>query len=303
VLKVRRRLERLEEYLDKTEALMNYRRVVEEKTEFQEKIKALQIALSKTQGDLSEFQNLKTTLAGKEMTLKEFRRKIHEETRKEYGVEIERRARRKFEAEAPGLVEKELQRVLELPTSLRPRVLNQLLDKKVDERVNRILKAESAWPTWFKERVEGRVNAGVKRGLDEAFHASVRAAITRAKQTEWPMYITKYTRERITPFCKNLLIDQFVSQLADKPLEVRCDRCGVNVAFSLTPDDVAHLFKGSPILVVCVNPHCVDGLFSSRHKIRVGLGDVVMGFAGKPGNPTVIKAVPVKRHSPNQRPG
>ena len=104
-------------------------------------------------------------------------------------------------------------------------------------------------------------------------------------------------RETITPFCKKLLIDQFINACANQPIAKTCDKCGTVAYYALTQDHILSLFQGAVVKGDCLNLQCMDGfsVFKTRHQVQTSLADIVAYFAGNPGNPTKPKYVPVYR--------
>jgi len=273
-------LDRLKKYLDKTEALTKYHDTKDQLKTMENKTITLQSRLRKVQDESSNYRNLKTRFAGKEITLEEFMKEQLEQTRKVYHEEIERKAKQKFEAMAPKLVNKELERTLKLPRSERSQVLNSIVDTKVNENVNHVLKTPSSWPLWFKQSVDNDIKEGIERGLDKIFWANV----NRAKQAEWPEFLEKYTWEKITPICQDLIKTHFINVLADQSIVESCDKCEMVWDFSLSPENIALLFRRGYIEGACGNPQCVEW-HRGRHKIRIPLADLITRFVGKPNMP------------------
>jgi len=270
-------LERLENYLDKTEAVERYDKIKEENNKLKIQLWSIQKQLKKVQGELSKYKALRARLGGKNISLEAFDRKIEEQTLKIYQKEIEKKSLEKFKAEAPTLAKRELDRVLKLPGSQRPKAINNLLEEKVNEKLDHTLATPFLWPPWFKQLKRQEVNTGIANGLNETFWGNVQAAINNAKQKEWPRFLNEYVQNTITPFCQQAVMNQLTNP---NTIEKACDKCRTIMIVTLTPDDIAELIKRPYILVDCINPQCKD--FLRRHRIRITLGDVIIHLVGRP---------------------
>ena len=270
-------LERLENYLDKTEAVERYDKIKEENDRLKIQLGSIQNQLKKVQGEFSKYKALKVRLGGKDISLEAFERKIEEQTLKIYQEEIEKKSLERYKAEVPALAKRELDRVLKLPGSQRPKALNNLLGEKVNEKLDHILKTPFLWPPWFKQLKEQEVNTGIANGLTETFWGNVQVAINNAKHKEWPRFLDEYIQNTITPFCQQVVMNQLTNPNA---VEKACDKCGTVMTVTLAPDHIAELIKRPYILVDCLNPQCKD--FLRRHRIRITLGDVIIQLVGRP---------------------
>jgi len=152
--------------------------------------------------------------------------------------------------------------------------------EEINLKVDKTLKTQSAWPKWFKELVQNEIQSGIKKGLDQEFLTRVQVAISNAKQLEWPRFLEEYTMKVVTPLCRESAINFLKSPVT---IEKPCDKCGIVVAFTLNPENMAGLIKNPFIVGCCLNPQCRD--FIVRHRIRITLGDVIMHLAGKPLRP------------------
>jgi len=263
-------LEQLEDYLNKTEAVLTYDRIRKEKVEIQSR-------LAEVMEELSKYKTLVTLVDGEEISLETLRKKTKEHTLSVCHEEIERKAQEKFEAEAHNLARAELERNLKLSDSEMPKVLNDLLEKKVNERVNRILSMPSLWPAWFWSLQKQQIDLGINTGLNETFWANVNAAANKARLDEWPKALEKYVREKITPFCQQAILSQIVRPTV---FEKTCDKCGTRNIWELSPEHITDLIALPYVLWDCQNPQCRD-LFT-KHKITVTLGDLIMKIVGDP---------------------
>jgi len=264
-------LRELEDYLNKTEAVAKYDQVRKEKEEIQSQ-------LTKVMEELSECKAVVVLLDGKrEISLETLREKIREHTLSVCHEEIERKAQEKFEAEASNLAKTELERNLRLSDSEMPKVLNDLLEKKVNERTNQILNTPSQWPAWFRSLQKLQIDQGINAGLNETYWANVRAAADKARLDEWPRVLEKYIREKITPFCRQTILSQIMKPTM---FEKRCDKCGTNNTWELSPEYIADLIALPYVSWPCQNPQCRD--FFTKHKVSVTLGDLIMHIVGNP---------------------
>ena len=290
-------LENLEVYTRKVEALQKYAATVQELAKSQNQNRNMQSRLKKDDEEISKYKHLKMKYAGKVTSLEELNAIILKRTRDTKYEEIERNAQAKFEAEAPIITRKELNRFLTLPSAERPQVLNELLARKVNENVNMILTTEALWPPQFTQQVEIKISTGISAGLNANYYANLNAAIAQAKQDEWPKFLDQYMHKTITPFCKNLIIDQFINACINRPIAKTCYKCGTATCYDLPQDGIPFLFQGDATKGDCSNPRCLDGffIFRTRHKVQISLADVIAHLAGNPSNPPKPTYVPVYR--------
>lgn len=279
-------LKRLKEILDKTEALTGYEEVKENNTELRKKVQDCCLQLGKMQKENSKYKALKTRFAGKEINLEEFNKKMLKQTRKIYGEEIKRKAQKKFDAESLTLTKNELNRLLKLPNKKKPPILRKLLDKEVNVKVNRILKKESLQPQWFTQSIEKKIKDQVNKRLDNIYWANIREGIRKAKEEEWPSYLEKYTREKITSYCKTVLLERFIQDLINQKINLTCKNCKTIYLIQLTKGHISNLLKDGFTVFACSTPNCVEGIFN-RHPthIRFYLGEAISMLVGKPRMP------------------
>ena len=290
-------IKRFESLTHNLEALTKYNDTVIEGLKLKNQNRNLQHRLNKANEKISKYRNLKIKYAEKEISLDELNAIILKRTRATKYEEIERKAEKKFKTKVPELTKKELNRLLKLSITERPQVLNELLERKVDENVNVILKTESLWPPEFTQQVKNEISTGISTGLNANHWANLNAAIAQTKQNEWPKFLNQYMRETITPFCRKLLIDQFINACATQPISKTCNKCGTVTFYNIRKENIHFLFQGVTVKGDCSNPQCIDGLwkFKVRHRVQISLADVIAHFAGKPRNPTKPKYLPVYR--------
>jgi len=283
-------LKRLESLVSDLQALDKYDATVESVTKLKNQNSNMQQRLKRADAEISKYKNLKTKYAGQDINLEELNPIILKRIRDTKYEEIERKAQQKFKAEASNLTKKELNRLLTLPCTERPQVLNDLLERKVKENVNVILQTESSWPQEFTQQVEHKISAGISAGLTANHWANVNAAIAQVKRKEWPKYLDQYMHKTITPFCKRFLIEQFINACATQSIAKTCPKCGTVTSYALTQDQISFLFQGAALKGDCLNPQCMDGflIFKTRHQVQISLADVVAHFVGKPRNPTGV---------------
>jgi hypothetical protein len=147
--------------------------------------------------------------------------------------------------------------------------------EEIARRVNHTLETRSRWPEWFRRSVERQIQDGIKKGLDGIFDERVQTAVDNAKQAEWPRFLQEYTRKKITPLCKQFIINQLSNPIT---LKKTCDKCGTATICDLNPYNIAELIKRPHIMANCPNKECKD--FFIRHRIPLTLGDVMMHLAG-----------------------
>lgn len=251
-----KRFERVEQYLDQTEALAQYRPVLQQNWELQTANKTLQRKLKNSEEEVSTYKALKTRLAGKEIALEDFNQKTLEQTRKTYREEIERKAQEKFRAEATALTTAEISHLLKLPREQRPGNINHLLDEERDLQVNKVLKTPDALPQWFKRDETARIESKVQERVNNIFWMDVYAQVEKTKKEEWRPYLDKYMREVATPYLHSITVDKFVKEIAHYTFNMLCYRCNIISSFNLTTNCIVQLFRGVTLSIDCANPQC-----------------------------------------------
>lgn len=250
-----RSLEKLVGLFDRSEAVTKYGKAVEE-------ISALRTRLA------AQERRHKETVA----SLQDILKRVQEEAARYKALKIE------FDGEQVTLEEFE-RRMLEQT--------QKVYGEEIQRKVEAILRTEASWPQWFADSVARKVKTGIDGGLDALFQARVQAAITYAKRTEWPGFLEKYNRERLTPFCQSRLSDQ-LTRLASVTVTKACDRCQTIGAWNLTSDGIASLLTHPYILAECDNPRCTD-FFGGRHRIRLSLAEVIEQIVCSPAMPSTVQ--------------
>ena len=265
-----KRFERVEKYLNQTEALTQYGSVTQRSWELQTANETLQRKLKNTEGELSTYKALKTCLAGKEITLEVFNQKTLEQTRKTYLEEIERKAQEKFRAEATALTAAELSHLLKLSREQRPANLNHLLDEARDLQVNKVLKTPDALPQWFKRDETARIDSKVQEHVNNIFWMNVNAQVEKTKKEEWRPYLDKYMREVATPYLQSITVDKFIQEIANFTFSMPCSRCNIITSFNLTPESIVKLFRGSTLSIDCATPQCKGTFLHTTFPFSLG---------------------------------
>jgi len=279
-------IENLKELLDKTEAQTKYKDVKEKNAEQKRTIKILQLQLRKEKKENAEVTRLKVNFAGKKITLKDFEAERQNYTHKFYGEEIERKTLEKFEAESQALTQKELDRLLKLPKKKRPQTLNNLIDTDVNTGVNHILKTPDVWYSWFKQEVEEKIKNEVEKQLNDIYQANVRRGVENAKIHGWKPHLDKYFREKVTPYCRKIIIKKFIQDSSKQIFNVTCTKCGKTTHFNLPPEGIATLLqREQPAYVDCANSQC-QGLISHT-RIPFNLGNIIRSLIEKPNMPSL----------------
>ena len=267
------RLERVEKILDKMEALEKYPDVKDQFDKTRKENEALKEQLDKARNDLSNCEARRVKFDGREVSLKEVEEQQLALVRKLYAEEIQRKAQEKFKVEAPQLTKNELEKLLKLPFSGRPRVLNEILTKSIHEGVKQNLQSESLWPQWFKTQVQAKIDNGVNDGLNQIYYADVKKGVQDAKDKEWP----KYVENVITPYLQDLLLSRFVTDMDGQQITVSCKICQITDVYTLNREDIAILLAEKSIATYCSDMACQEGWLNRHPTITdVSLGEVFL---------------------------
>lgn len=269
-------LEDLGSWINKFEAISKYDNTKKKVLELTKKLENCNQQLKNVKDENVAFKSLKIKFADEEITLKEFNKIILKETQKTYRDKIKRRAKERFEAEAPSLTTAKLNQLLKLPPEKRPKTLDNLLTEERDLQVNQILKMPDAWPAWFKENTEKKISSEIQRRLDQIFLAKVREHVEEVKRVEWYPYLDKFTRDVITSRLQKSTMIKFIQELSNLLIHFNCPRCGGIIPVKLTADDIANLFNGKSVIGSCTMPQC-KGLFLHTRD-SFSLGDIIMDF-------------------------
>jgi hypothetical protein len=265
----------LEKSLEKTEAISNYRRVKEERDDFEAKLgeerRSHAEESQRMQKEIEELQALKVRFSEAEYGLKEFEALVERESAEWRKKELNKALNERWGNESPNLISTELNRQLsDYPKNISQH-LRQLIETKVNEKVNATLKDRRNWPFWFcnvynsevREGAQSQINAEFKRRVDEA----TKTGLLQLKNIEWPTYL----RSVAITFFQKPLQQQLINLCI--PLTLTCNKCRLSFNFQPNPTDMAEMIRTGVIYVQCINPQCRDLIIP--HKMPLYLADII----------------------------
>ncbi len=200
-----------------------------------------------------------------------FSKLVSSEIEKEHLARIKQGIEAKWAIEAPLRTREALKRELAGGLQKCSPEIRAIIEQNAAKKADAILHDRASWPQWFIDLYEAAVKQGVQRGLDSTFNSRVNEEasreIFRRVNIAWP----KFLAERVTPRFQGNLISQL--QRFNETIIVRCDKCGNEYLFNLTPDNIAGLIKDPHILIRCLNPSCRN-LFGP-HNFPLTLGYLI----------------------------
>lgn len=274
------KLEGLGSWINKFEAISKYDNTKKKVLELTKKLENCNQQLKNVKNENVAYKSLKIKFADEEITLKEFNEIILKETQKTYREDIKRRAKERFESEAPSLTTAKLTQLLKLPPEKRPKTLDSLLTEERDLQVNQILKMPDAWPAWFKENTENQISSEIQRRLDQIFWAKVLEHVEEVKRVEWYPYLDKFTRDVITSRLQKSTMIKFIQELSNLLIHFNCPRCGGTIPVKLAANDIANLFNGKSVIGSCTMPQCKGLILHTQYSYS--LGDIIMVLTKTP---------------------
>ena len=264
----------LEKSLEKTEALSNYRRVKEERDDFEAKLGEERRSRSeesqRLQKEIEELRALKVRFSEAEYGLKEFEALAERGSAEWREKKLNKALNERRIKQSPNLVSAELNRQLRDYPQNMSQHLRQLIETKVNEKVDATLKDRLNWPLWFDDVYNSEVQGGVQSRIDAEFNRRVdeatRAGLLQLKNVEWPAYL----KNAATTFFQKPLQQQLINLYI--PLMLTCDKCKSVFEYQLTPTDMAEMIRTGVRYVQCINPQCRD--FIIPHLIPLYLADI-----------------------------
>ena len=154
-------LKRLEENLDKMEAIQNYPSLKQKAWELEEELRKTSDELKRVKALLKKKEQIQVTYNLKEYTLEEFQDLVEKEAKKE-------RALSEWNARKNHLVNQALLETLENHPNIDD-AKRRILQQKIGEEADKQLKNPAKWPGWFKklynQEVQYEATVGIPSGL------------------------------------------------------------------------------------------------------------------------------------------
>lgn len=235
--------------------------------------------------ELSALRDFKARLADGEFTLKEMQKKFLNAQAKEIEANTKERveqADRWMQSQMPGLVEKELSRVLR-SHQCTPEV-SEIIRSEAASIADGILRVKEKWPDWFKDYFIQQVEQLLDKELNAEFdtrvaeEASKRLEVT--KNIDW----AQYSDAKAGQLAASLRM--MVNQLQGV-WRRNCDRCQQNLSVQIGPAEIAQLLADRVVEVTC--PSCMDQadppfIFSQvPHKVaNLTFADLLRAYLGGP---------------------
>ena len=174
---------------------------------------------------------------------------------------IKKQAQKLCEDQLPLLLEAEIKNYPLTCSNVTSRIINKRATQLRDE----YLRDPTSWPQWFKAKVSEEAQKTADKMADELFWENVMSQVDQEIMQRLPNAWKHFLREYATSFMMNTFRTQLLSLMI--PLELTCPKCGENVQFTPTPDDLSAMQRIGYVTYVC--PYA-KGLF--KHQFRIYLG-------------------------------
>ena len=264
--------QRVEEYLNKTEAITRYPETKRDYFEARRSLEHARRELVEARRRVKHLEALKVSYDSGEYSLEEFNELVAGRTREWKEKELEKEAEKKADEMTPALVQGELDTMFESYPRKAPPRLVQHVEEEGKKVADQILGNRLSWPGWFKALYEAEVDKRVNQKQDKEFNDRVeQGASQRLNQrvlVEWP----KFLNITATPFMQQGIQDLIMNLATD--IAVTCPHCGHTTFENLSPEQLSIMIKGNFINIACKNQLC-KGFLGSRRLTKLKLSDLL----------------------------